>query len=184
MPGQIFPTSTRWDTPPAGATALCWTPPWRWPPSPPCSPCLAQSSRWWWWRWWWQVRLWWWRWWWQLWLWGWQWRSSHVCRAPHWVYIPKLEYEVAHGEYIIMSISRLCLEGRKDQPWFSMDLPPSHNLRGDTTIATNITSSPAPISPPPTSLPQSRQGTSPQYQDRYLDLAVWYWHYLSAQPIT
>ena len=34
-----------------------------------------------------------------------------------------------------MSISRLCLEGRKDQPWFSMDLPPSHNLSGDTTIA-------------------------------------------------
>ena len=136
MPGQIFPTSTRWDTPPAGATALCWTPPWRWPPSPPCSPCLAQSSRWLWWRWWWQVRLWWWRWWWQLWLWGWQWRSSHVRHAQ----LPSTEFTFQSLSMRLLTVNismiyRLCLEGRKDQPWFSMDLPPSHNLSGDTTIA-------------------------------------------------
>ena len=28
-----------------------------------------------------------------------------------------------------------------------------------------------------------RQGTSPQYQYYYLDFVIWYWYYLSAQPI-
>ena len=35
--------------------------------------------------------------------------------------VPRTEFEY---EVNILMISRLCLEGRKDQPWFSMDLPP------------------------------------------------------------